>query len=898
MNDSLDRLASALSDRYTIEKELGAGGMATVYLAEDLKHHRKVAVKVLRPELAAILGAERFLKEIEVTASLQHPHILPLHDSGEADSFLYYVMPYVEGESLRDKLNRDKQLGVDETVKIAEGVAAALDYAHRQGVIHRDIKPENILLHDGQPVVADFGIALAVTAAGGTRLTETGLSLGTPQYMSPEQATGEREVTGKSDVYSLGAVVYEMLVGDPPHTGNTVQAIIARVVSAEPQPISDVRHAVPVNVQAACYKALAKVPADRFARATEFAEALTNPAFTFSSPTGVAAASLHPRLWKRFALASGVLTAAMAISLLVVLIGRNTSPEASRSWNIALPDSAPLAFVGEASLGVGQPALDITPDGSHIVYVGRAGSTTRLFVRETEGFTIRSLPGTDGAFAPFFSPDGQWIGFFAGDQLKRVSVSGDQVLAIAEVDDALGGTWSDDDRIAVAVRDATELVIVRSSGGPTTSFKPAAPVNHPQWLPGSQWLLVSCVPGLVCAVSPETEELRYLVARGEATTTFDAELVLRGWHPRFLRSGHLIFAKPGEDVVHGVRFDPATLHVRGDPVSVLRGVRREAFHRALQLAVSATGDLVHATGSNALVGRFVWVDGSGHEEPLPFPPQVYRAFSLSPDGRRVAVPVMRPSGATELWLLDLDRGTHRVWAGDLTPVVSGVWDPSSRFFYQSFVDDRARVLRIDAEAASGGDTIYEGEPPGVWVHSIVPDGRLLVHWVVPRMFSLLSEEEFAKFGSGGRSDPPRTIPQPGAQIFGSVSPDGRWLTYTSTASGPYEIYAVRYPVEGSPVKISTEGGELPTWSPRGDGLYYRDGRRWYWVALTGSDEDPFADPELFVEGNYLNVAGPEHAVSPDGSRLLLLRGPSDETTTTLNVVTNWFARLDTLTGNR
>ncbi len=200
MTEITARLSTALADRYKIERHLGEGGMATVYLAEDLKHHRKVAVKVLRPELAAILGAERFLKEIEVTASLQHPHILPLHDSGEADSFLYYVMPYVAGESLRDKLNRDKQLGIDETVEIAKGVAAALDYAHRQGVIHRDIKPENILIHDGQPVVADFGIALAVTTAGGTRLTETGLSLGTPQYMSPEQATGDRELDAKSDI--------------------------------------------------------------------------------------------------------------------------------------------------------------------------------------------------------------------------------------------------------------------------------------------------------------------------------------------------------------------------------------------------------------------------------------------------------------------------------------------------------------------------------------------------------------------------------------------------------------------------------------------------------------------------------------------------------------------------
>ncbi|MBI1967011.1 MAG: serine/threonine protein kinase, partial [Gemmatimonadetes bacterium] len=217
-------LSTALADRYVIERELGTGGMALVYLATDLKHHRKVALKVLRPELAAVIGAERFLKEIEVTANLQHPHILPLHDSGETGGFLYYVMPYVEGETLRTKLQREKQLGIDEAIEITRAVAAALDYAHRHGVIHRDIKPENILLHDGQPLVADFGIALAVSQAGGTRLTETGLSVGTPHYMSPEQAMGDRELDARSDIYSLGATLYEMLAGDPPYTGSTAQA--------------------------------------------------------------------------------------------------------------------------------------------------------------------------------------------------------------------------------------------------------------------------------------------------------------------------------------------------------------------------------------------------------------------------------------------------------------------------------------------------------------------------------------------------------------------------------------------------------------------------------------------------------------------------------------------------
>ena len=250
------QLTAALADRYRIDRELGAGGMATVYLAHDLKHDRKVAVKVLRPELAAVIGAERFLSEIKTTANLQHPHILPLFDSGAADSFLFYVMPFIDGESLRDRLNREKQLSINDAVRIASEVGGALDYAHRHGVIHRDIKPENVLLHDGRALVADFGIALAASKAGGSRMTETGMSLGTPHYMSPEQAMGEREITARSDVYALGAMTYEMLVGDPPFTGSTAQAIVAKVLTEKPVPMSKFRDTVPDTIEDAVLVAL------------------------------------------------------------------------------------------------------------------------------------------------------------------------------------------------------------------------------------------------------------------------------------------------------------------------------------------------------------------------------------------------------------------------------------------------------------------------------------------------------------------------------------------------------------------------------------------------------------------------------------------------------------------
>ncbi|GMR14352.1 MAG: hypothetical protein BMS9Abin29_2603 [Gemmatimonadota bacterium] len=277
MPDVLERLTTALADRYRIERELGRGGMAIVYLATDLRHHRQVAVKVLKPELAAAVGAERFLREIEISAKLHHPHVLPLYDSGDADGFLYYVMPYVEGESLRDRLTREKQLAIDDALQVAREVADALSYAHSHGVIHRDIKPENILLESGHAVVADFGIARAVSAAGGDKLTQTGLAIGTPVYMSPEQASGERDIDGRSDLYSLGCVIYEMLAGEPPYTGTTPQAVIAKKRS-EPTPrISVVRELVPAGVEAAIDQALAKTPADRFATAQQFVEALTMP---------------------------------------------------------------------------------------------------------------------------------------------------------------------------------------------------------------------------------------------------------------------------------------------------------------------------------------------------------------------------------------------------------------------------------------------------------------------------------------------------------------------------------------------------------------------------------------------------------------------------------------------
>src|SRR5512135_1140036 len=286
MADLLDRLRTSLSDRYAFDREVGRGGMATVYRAEDVKHHRPVAIKVLHPYLAMNLGPERFLREIQIAAQLQHPHIVPLYDSGQAGDLLYYVMPFVEGESLRQRLVREPRLSLDEALHLARAVAAALDYAHRHGVVHRDIKPENVMLHEGEALVTDFGIAKAISAAGGENLTQTGVAVGTPTYMSPEQAAGEAEPDGRSDIYSLGCMLYEMLAGAPPFTGPTVQAVIARRFTEPAPSLRAARAAVPEAVEQVVARALARVAADRFATAAQFAQALVVHSGT--TPPGIA----------------------------------------------------------------------------------------------------------------------------------------------------------------------------------------------------------------------------------------------------------------------------------------------------------------------------------------------------------------------------------------------------------------------------------------------------------------------------------------------------------------------------------------------------------------------------------------------------------------------------------
>ena len=618
MPDAITRLNAALEGRYRIERELGEGGMATVFLADDLRHERKVALKVLKSELAAVVGADRFLAEIKTTANLQHPHILALFDSGEADGFLFYVMPFVEGESLRERLDREKQLPVDEVVRIATDLAEALDYAHRQSVIHRDVKPANILLHEGRPLIADFGIALAVSAAGGGRLTETGLSLGTPHYMSPEQATGERELGPTSDVYSLGCVLYEMLVGEPPYTGATAQVVLASILAGDAPAPTEKRTSVPANVDAAIRKALEKLPADRFSAAEVFTRALADTEFRHGEGFPPAATR---GLWNGLSLGLAATTA-----VLILVAG----------WAVTKPEPTALVDIYPSPFIVGQEptrshSFDHAPDGSFFVY--RIGN--QLWLRRWTDLESTPIRGTDGGEHPAISPDGREFAFDVGDEIRVLSFESGGIRFQMP---GQWPRWGDDGYIYSSVQGGMLRTLATGSGLDTLTSVADGERSHTvlDVLPGGKGALV------VVNFGDRLPEIRAL-----NFDTREMVFVTAGNFPRYASSGHLLFRDPNGWLA-AAPFDPDALELRGPAVPLVDDI--------LSFRLSDTGTLIYQTLPQEAAYDLVWVTregiptlverGGAHERLW-----TLAAWSLSPDGGSVAL-----AREDEIWIKQVPEG--------------------------------------------------------------------------------------------------------------------------------------------------------------------------------------------------------------------------------------------------
>ena len=881
--DFVASLSAALSGRYSIEREIGRGGMATVYLARDLRHQRNVALKVLSPELGAILGADRFLSEIRVTANLQHPHLLPLFDSGEADGLLFYVMPFIEGESLRALLEREKQLPIDDALRIAVAIASALAYAHERGIIHRDLKPENILLQAGHPVVADFGIALAVSNAGGARVTQTGLSLGTPSYMSPEQASGDRSIDARSDIYALGAVTYEMIAGEPPHTGSSAQAVIAKLMTAEPTPLNELRKSVPRNVECAVERALAKSPADRFRTASEFADALTNPAYGAASPASRAHANASAaRTWKRLSAALGLLALASLVALGALTRRRGDAIGSSQPvtrYAIAI-DS------GVAYTTSGYPRVALSRDGS--VFAIGSGVRGPLVVRKRDQLAAVPLAGTDGAVGPFFSPDGSQIGFGSGITIKTVAVAGGPMTSVTDaLDGRYGATWGPDGFIYAGGRGISSglfRVSATSRVQPVTTLDTAAGERlhrFPDVLPNGKGVLFA----ILYVAKTST---RVGIAVVDLATHKHRVLHPRGSQPHYA-NGFLFYVLGNR--LFAVPFDQDRLSVTGEPITVALDVRVSGVSIA-DYAVSENGVLAYATGAPGGVLEPMWVSRDGTAQPVdPAWHGALMAPSISPDGLRLAVGNSSVSGRSEIWIKQLDRGP----ALKLTP--SGIynngpaWTPDGRSVtYQSNQNGGTFDLWTRRADGSAPATLAAHTERALSEVMWSPDGK-----------SLIGRTALSADGEGDImiSHPPEDttmrplIATPATEKNMTFSPDGKWMAYASNESGEFEVYVVPFPdVTASRTLLSTAGGNEPRWSHRGGEIFYRD-RAGNMVAAQVKTSLTFSlvkSTVLFAAAGYQeHNAYRNFDVSRDDQRFLMLRPVTQGTGTQLVVVENWLA---------
>ena len=871
MTDShTQRLESALADRYRIQRKLGEGGMASVYLAEDLKHERRVAIKVLRPELAAVIGGERFLAEIKTTANLQHPHILPLFDSGEAEGFLFYVMPYIAGETLRDRLDREKQLGVEEAVRIATEVADALDYAHRHGVVHRDIKPANILLGDGRALVADFGIALAVSAAGGGRMTETGLSLGTPHYMSPEQATADKDVTSRSDLYSLAGVLYEMLTGQPPHTAGSVQAIIMKIVTERPEPARKARHSVPRNVDAALSKALEKLPADRFDTARAFAEALGNPSFIHGAEAATLAASRAP--WYRHA-------PTVSLSVLVLMLAAALVAVTARGRSDTGGSKGVIRMALTADPGVHVDTRTTRPfavsaDGTTVVFRASTDSTqAQLWVRRLDDVAAHPLAGTEGGWNPAISPDGVWVAFITdGFRILKVRLDGGDVSTVVGVSTRSAAlSWLSDQEILFESLGADGHGIQRV---PVVGGTPAVAVpldsvagEIQQRRPFAFRDVGVVVYGSTVRDQSQTTLVAYRLSDGRRE-----RLDLPGIGVSAFVDGHLVYSLQ-DGTLMGVPFDPSAMRTTGAPVELSP---RVASNGSIGTAVgiSEGGTLVHRAVGASTEAWLELVDTTGRSVSMKGSFSIVNSPRFSPDGRRIAVLNGGSTGGSgrvasgDLWVVDTGTGVStRIIADGSAGSFS--WFPDGRRI--AFTDRSAQELRsVDVGgsasasrlAATGAyadflDAVPEGK--SVVIAGYFAGGRvtLVRSWIdgSSRVDTLLARTDQ---GGGVAANYPR------------VSPDGRWVAVVDDWSSEVWVKSLEGPTL---LQVSTSGtNQTPVvWGPDSRHLYYVGTQGLVVIELQTS-------PSLAVVRRQTLpgvLSGARfYDLSPDGKTFVVARTPS------------------------
>jgi eukaryotic-like serine/threonine-protein kinase len=872
---------------YQILGLLGAGGMGEVYRARDTRLNRFVALKILPKHLADNPAVrERFEREAKTIASLNHAHICVLHDVGHQDGMHFLVMEYLEGETLAERLKKGA-LPLEQTLQYAIEISDALDKAHCKGITHRDLKPGNIMLTTSGAKLLDFGLAKlqqqanpgisfsqAATAKGA--ITAEGTILGTLQYMAPEQLEG-KEADARTDIFAFGAVVYEMATGKKAFEGTSHASLIAKILEADPPSISSLQPMTPPQLDHVVKKCLAKEPDRRWQAASDVCDELkwiSGTAAEVTKTTLQQEATFAPR--KLPLRVVGLIAAAVAVVtgfLVWHVKPRTAQPTQVSRFSIILP-------AGERLAALDNRVLALSPDGTYLAYAAVRGVTQQLYLRRIDSLEATPIPGTDGAIAPFFSPDGQQVGFFAQGKLQKVAISGGspQTLATTLNSFNAAAAWGADGTIVGSSVVGSGVWQVSDQGG---TAKPVATVyselaeSFPAFLPGGRQIVFTGLSG-----NPNSIVASQIVL--QALGSSQRKNLIAGASPAYAPTGHLIFAQQG--TLMAVPFDLGKLEVTGSPVPLVEGVAQSLPSGLAEYSISRNGVLAYVPGIALDNERLVWVGRQGGEQFLPAPPSIYGYPRLSPDGRRVAV-----GRNGQIWIFDIVRETlTRLTFGSGT-AVNPLWSTDGKRVVFQFADQGPLNLFWQPADGSGPAERLSTSKWRQAASSVSADGQLLAFtetnpttgsdiWVLR-----LSDRSMQPF-----------LRTPASEGGAQFSPDGHWIAYSSNESGRNEVYVQPYPGPGGKWQISADGGAEPLWNPNGRELFYRNGRKMMAVDVVTQPTFTPANPKVLFEGSYrpTNVALPYYAVTRDAQRFLMVKAnEAEQPSTQINVVVNWFEEL-------
>jgi Tol biopolymer transport system component len=871
---------------YEILTLVGAGGMGEVYKANDPRLGRTVAIKILPRELAADPQfRERFDREARTISHLDHPHICALHDVGEQDGTAYLVMQYLEGETLAERLTRGA-LPLDQTLRNASDVADALDKAHRAGIVHRDLKPGNIFLTKSGVKLLDFGLAklapagpgfsgVTMTPTGAANVTAQGAILGTLQYMAPEQLEG-READARTDIFAFGAVVYEMATGRKAFEGKSQASLISSIMGGDPPAMTTLQPLTPPGFERIVRKCLVKDPDDRWQTARDLASELKWVAQSVSStsvvasPGGASATARQSRTRERLWMAIAVISLAGAVAA-VSYPAFKTVPPAIGVVRFTIPPPE------RATLSAG--AARVSPDGRRLAFIafGSEGGGTSLWLHSVDSFASPPVTGSDGASFPAWSTDGRFVSFFQGNKLKKVEFGTSTLQTLCDfVGAPRGATWNRDGVILFATGGGSVFRIADAGGAPTALTTLNA--EHHETAHGFPWFLPDGKHFLYLVTSSDAEHSGLYVASLDEPR--NATFIVRTDYDGAYASGHLLFVR--ERSLMAQPFDPGRLRLSGTAVPIAEQVEVAGNNRA-GFSVSENGFLITRFGT--FNTQLTWFERSGKQLEAVGPPDVYRNPALSPDGRRVMVERPDPqSGKSDLWLRDLARGTISRFTFDPADDVSPAWSPDGmRVVFYSGRDPHGLYVK-NASSTGAEELILKTDALGPEQWS--PDGRLILYDTVASNTGV----DIFVFPLGKDLKPSAYIQTRFNEVHAQLSPNGKWMAYTSNESGRYEVYVQSFPERISKAQVSTAGGSQPRWRGDGKELYYIAGaNRLMAVAVRAEGVFEAGVPSALFP---LRLAGPpqgvrnSYAVTADGQRFLV-NSIAEQNTSQIVGTLNW-----------